>query len=105
MKCPAKRFTNARHGLTPEPPEDIAYPGMYGRRVDKHGKVDWQGAEITISGSLRGWSPMWDSIPWPREKLKCGLDGCCWVGSTGPRRVSNGRPAARWKLVKPKANL
>jgi transposase InsO family protein len=55
MKCPADIYQRSTR-VYPGTPQDIAYPGMYGRRVDKHGKVDWQGAEITISGSLRGWS-------------------------------------------------
>jgi putative transposase len=55
MKCPADIYQRSARAY-PGTPEDIAYPGMYGRRVDKHGKVDWRGAEITISGSLRGWS-------------------------------------------------
>lgn len=55
MKRPADLYQRSTRAY-PGTPEDLAYPGMYGRRVDKHGKVDWQGAEITISGSLRGWS-------------------------------------------------
>jgi putative transposase len=55
MKCPADIYQRSARAY-PGTPEDIAYPDMYGRRVDKHGKVDWHGAEITISGSLRGWS-------------------------------------------------
>jgi putative transposase len=55
MKCPADLYHPSARAY-PGTPEDLAYPGMYGRRVDKHGKVDWQGVEITISGSLRGWS-------------------------------------------------
>jgi transposase InsO family protein len=55
MKCPADIYQRSARVYVGTP-EDMAYPGMYGRRVDKHGKVDWQGAEITISGSLRGWS-------------------------------------------------
>jgi putative transposase len=55
MKCPADIYQRSAR-VYPGTPEDMAYPGMQGRRVDKHGKVDWHGAEITISGSLRGWS-------------------------------------------------
>jgi len=55
MKCPADIYQRSAR-VYPGTPQDIAYPGMHGRRVDKHGKVDWHGAEITISGSLRGWS-------------------------------------------------
>ena len=40
----------------PGTPKEIVYDGMYGRRVNKHGLVKWEGAEIFISGSLRGWS-------------------------------------------------
>ena len=62
MKCPADLYQRSARAY-PGTPEDIAYPGMYGRRVDKHGKVDWQGAEITISGSLRGWSVGLNPLP------------------------------------------
>jgi len=55
MKCPAQVYQRSARAY-PGTPQDIAYPGMYERRVDKHGKVDWKGAEISISGSLRGWS-------------------------------------------------
>jgi len=55
MKCPAEIYQRSARVYTGTP-QDMTYPEMYGRRVDKHGKVDWRGAEITISGSLRGWS-------------------------------------------------
>jgi transposase InsO family protein len=55
MKCPGDLYQPSAR-VYPGTPEDMVYAGMYGRRVDKHGKVDWQGAEIAISGSLRGWS-------------------------------------------------
>lgn len=55
MKCPAEVYERSARAY-PGTPQDLTYPEMYGRRVDKHGKVDWQGAEISINGSLRGWS-------------------------------------------------
>lgn len=53
MKCPAEIYQRSRR-IYDGAAQDITYPGKYSRRVDKHGKVDWQGAEIAISGSLRG---------------------------------------------------
>ncbi len=50
-----KFTTNARCGFIRAHRKTLII-GMHCRRVDKHGKVNWQGAEITISGSLRGWS-------------------------------------------------
>ena len=55
MKCPAEIYQRSPRAY-PGTPKDIAYPEMYGRRVNKHGRVKWEGAEIFISGSLRGWS-------------------------------------------------
>ena len=54
MKCPGEVYQRSARAYGGAP-QDIAYPGKYSRRVDQHGKVDWQGAEIAISGSLRGW--------------------------------------------------
>jgi putative transposase len=55
MKCPAEIYQRSARAY-PGTPADLAYPGKQSRRVDKHGKVNWQGAEIAVSGSLRGWS-------------------------------------------------
>jgi transposase InsO family protein len=55
MKCPAEIYQRSSRAYAGTP-KDITYEGMYGRRVNKHGRVKWEGAEIFVSGSLRGWS-------------------------------------------------
>jgi putative transposase len=61
MKCPGEIYQRSARAY-PGTPEDLDYPGMHRRRVDKHGQVNWQGAEITLSGSLRGWSVGLDAL-------------------------------------------
>ena len=55
MKCPGEVYTRSGRDYAGSP-LDLAYPGMYSRRIDKHGMVKWEGAEIFITTSLRGWS-------------------------------------------------
>ncbi len=79
--------------------------GMHCRRVDKHGKVNWQGAEITISGSLRGWSVGLDALADGKVEVWFGRLKLGWLERH--TRASKGRLAAfgSWSTPKPKCNL
>lgn len=44
MRCPAEVYEPSPRKY-PGPLEDVEYKGMYSRRVNKHGMVNWQGAE------------------------------------------------------------
>jgi putative transposase len=55
MRCPEEVYKRSAREYEGSP-RDIAYPGMYTRRVNKHGMVKWEGAQIFITRSLRGWS-------------------------------------------------
>ena len=55
MKCPGEVYTRSAREYAGSP-RDLTYPEMYGRKINKHGKVKWEGAEIFISSSLHGWS-------------------------------------------------
>jgi putative transposase len=55
MKCPAEVYEPSPRKYQ-GPLEDVEYKGMYSRRINKHGLVNWQGAELFISTSLAGWS-------------------------------------------------
>lgn len=55
MRCPAQVYERSERSYEGTP-DDLSYAGMYSRRVNKHGEVKWQGAQIAISRSLRGWS-------------------------------------------------
>ncbi len=55
MKCPKEIYTQSARAYAGSP-RDLVYPEMYGRKINKHGKVKWEGAEIFITSSLHGWS-------------------------------------------------
>jgi len=55
MRCPAQVYQRSERSYSGTP-DDLSYAGMYSRRVSKHGKVKWQGVQIAISSSLKGWS-------------------------------------------------
>jgi transposase InsO family protein len=55
MKCPGEIYTRSARAYAGSP-RDLTYPGMYGRKINQPGKVKWEGAEIFITRSLRGWS-------------------------------------------------
>ncbi len=55
MKCPAQVYQNSprRYEGTPE---DLDYPGLDSRKVNKVGSLRWHTATLFISASLAGWS-------------------------------------------------
>ena len=55
MKCPGEIYTRSARAYAGSP-RDLTYPDMYGRKINQHGKVKWEGAEIFITRSLHGWS-------------------------------------------------
>jgi transposase InsO family protein len=55
MKCPGEIYTRSARAYAGSP-RDLAYPEKYSRKINKHGMVKWEGSEIFISTSLRGWS-------------------------------------------------
>jgi transposase InsO family protein len=55
MKCPAEVYRRSERKYEGGP-QDIAYAAMGSRRVNKHGQIKWEGAQIFITRSLRGWS-------------------------------------------------
>jgi putative transposase len=55
MRCPAQVYERSERPYAGTP-GDLSYPQMDSRRVNKHGMVKWEGAQVAISRSLRGWS-------------------------------------------------
>jgi putative transposase len=55
MRCPGEVYQNSTR---PDQgtPQELIYPGMAQRRVDKNGYMSWQDQRLFLSGSLEGWS-------------------------------------------------
>lgn len=55
MRCPGEVYQNSSRTFTGTP-EELVYPGMAQRQVDKHGQISWQEQKLFLSRSLAGWS-------------------------------------------------
>jgi transposase InsO family protein len=55
MKCPAEVYQPSQRPYAGTP-EDLDYPGLASRRVNKDGIIRWVGANLFITTSLAGWS-------------------------------------------------
>jgi transposase InsO family protein len=55
MRCPGEVYQNSTRHYQGTP-QELIYPGMAQRRVDKNGYMSWQDQRLFLSGSLAGWS-------------------------------------------------
>src|SRR5260221_3546878 len=55
MRCPGEVYQNSTRPYQGTP-QELIYPGMVQRRVDKNGYMSWQDQRLFLSGSLAGWS-------------------------------------------------
>jgi transposase InsO family protein len=55
MRCPGEVYQNSTRPYQGTP-QELIYPGMAQRRVDKNGYLSWQDQRLFLSGSLAGWS-------------------------------------------------
>jgi transposase InsO family protein len=55
MRRPAEVYCRSKRMYTGTP-DDLEYPGMETRRVQRHGQIGWNSQRIFISTALQGWS-------------------------------------------------
>jgi putative transposase len=55
MRFPGEVYQNSSRPFEGTP-EELIYPGMAQRQVDKHGQISWQDQKLFLSRSLAGWS-------------------------------------------------
>src|SRR5260370_23083251 len=55
MRCPGEVYQNSARPYQGTP-QELIYPGMVQRRVDKNGYMSWQDQRLFLSGSLAGCS-------------------------------------------------
>ncbi len=55
MRFPGEVYQNSSRTFQGTP-EELIYPGMAQRQVDKHGQISWQEQKLFLSRSLAGWS-------------------------------------------------
>ena len=55
MRFPGEVYQNSSRSFQGTP-EELIYPGMAQRQVDKHGQISWQTQKLFLSRSLAGWS-------------------------------------------------
>ena len=78
MKCPAEVYQPSPRAYAGTP-EDMTYPGLAGRRVNRHGMVHWKGALIFISESLGGWSVGLNPLPDGKIEVRFGRLLLGWI--------------------------
>ena len=55
MRCPGEVYQNSTRSFAATP-QELIYPGMAARQVDKNGHMSWQNQKLFLSRSLAGWS-------------------------------------------------
>jgi putative transposase len=55
MRFPGEIYQNSSRSFQGTP-QELVYPGMAQRQVDKHGLISWQNQKLFLSRSLAGWS-------------------------------------------------
>lgn len=55
MRCPGEVYQNSTRSFAATP-QELIYPGMAARQVDKNGNMSWQNQKLFLSRSLAGWS-------------------------------------------------
>ena len=55
MRCPGEVYQNSTRPYQGTP-QELIYPGMAARQVDKNGSMCWQDQKLFLSRSLAGWS-------------------------------------------------
>ena len=55
MRCPGEVYQNSTRSFVGTP-QELIYPGMAARQVDKNGSLSWQDQKLFLSRSLAGWS-------------------------------------------------
>jgi transposase InsO family protein len=55
MRFPGEVYQNSSRTFEGTP-QELIYPGMAQRQVDKHGQISWQTQKLFLSRSLAGWS-------------------------------------------------
>ena len=78
MKCPAEVYQRSAR-IYAGTPEDMTYPGMWSRRVNRHGMVHWKGARIFISESLARWSVGLNPLPDGKIEVRFGRLLLGWI--------------------------
>jgi transposase InsO family protein len=55
MRFPGEVYQNSTRSFAGTP-QELIYPGMAGRQVDKNGNMSWQNQKLFLSQSLAGWT-------------------------------------------------
>jgi transposase InsO family protein len=55
MRCPGEVYQNSTRSFEGTP-QELIYPGMAARQVDKNGSISWQDQKLFLSRSLAGWT-------------------------------------------------
>jgi transposase InsO family protein len=55
MRCPGEVYQNSTRSFEGTP-QELIYPGMAARHVDKNGSMSWQEQKLFLSRSLAGWT-------------------------------------------------
>ena len=55
MRCPGEVYQNSIRSFEGTP-QELIYPGMAARQVDKNGSMSWQEQKLFLSRSLAGWT-------------------------------------------------
>jgi putative transposase len=55
MRCPGEVYQNSTRSFEGTP-QELIYPGMAARQVDKNGSMSWQDQKLFLSRSLAGWT-------------------------------------------------
>jgi putative transposase len=55
MRCPGEVYQNSTRSFE-RTPQQLIYPGMAARQVDKNGSMCWQDQKLFLSRSLAGWT-------------------------------------------------
>jgi transposase InsO family protein len=78
MKCPAEVYHRSPR-VYAGTPEDMTYPGLSSRRVNRHGMIHWKGTRIFISESLARWSVGLNPLPNGKIEVRFGLLLLGWI--------------------------